>query len=211
MQLLHQQEEQVCPQGFHWDETLGRCIISPQQCPTNYRWEPAQNKCVPNTTTPPPTGADPIVGVEWYYDSTATLNTPQTISAGSSDSVEGIIIVSPWAGVTSMSIANGWLTIKSGTVEPGTTGRVGIDYYKKSRYSADDKPGFNTVFTLSFEYNGNISINIMDGNDATGGGAYAIPNFIFSGFQMSLLGPDPSPTTGFFDGVQYKSSIIMLI
>ena len=67
------------------------------------------------TGTPPPTPIDPMVGVEWYYDSTATQNTPQTINAGSSDSVEGILTVSPYAGVTSTTIANGWITIKSGT------------------------------------------------------------------------------------------------
>jgi predicted phosphodiesterase len=193
----------VCPQGFHYDDTLGRCVISPQQCPTNYRWEPTQNRCVASTGEPPPTTTDPMIGVEWYYDSTATQNTPQTINAGASDSVDGVITVSSWSSVASTTIANGWITVKSGTATPPTasTGRIGIDYYEKARYNTDDKPGFNTAFTFTFLYNGSHAVGIMDGNDPAGGGTYAIPNWIFSGFAFSIFGPEPTPDSGFFDGI----------
>src|SRR5215216_252455 len=44
----------VCPTGYNWSETLGRCVASPQTCPSGQHWDPAQAKCVPDTGSPPP-------------------------------------------------------------------------------------------------------------------------------------------------------------
>ena len=185
---------QVCPQGFNWDETLGRCIISPQQCPTGYRFEPAQNKCVPSTGNPPPPPGpvDPMIGVEWYYDSTTTQNTPQTINVSSYDATEGILFASSGGGGTAATIANGWITISGGNVLDEAT-RLCVDYWKTSRFTADNKPGFNTAFTFEFEYNANISVGMVDGCDPFSSPPL-IDNRIFTGYYMSALGSEPDPT-----------------
>ena len=47
-----------------------------------------------------------MVGVEWYYDSTATQNTPQTINVGSYDSIEGIFSLPLDGGAIAATIAN---------------------------------------------------------------------------------------------------------
>jgi predicted phosphodiesterase len=183
--------EAICPQGFHYDDTLGRCIISPQQCPTGYRWEPTQQRCVSSTGEPPPTGGDPLAGVEWYYDSTATQNTPQTINVGSYDTTEGIILPHNGAGVSNLVISGGYLNVQSGT--DGVSG-VHIDYWKKSRFTADDKPGFNTAILFSFVYENQISISVYDGNQRATG---FTPNYIFGGFGFNLIGERPTTPDGF--------------
>ena len=173
----------VCPQGFHYDDTLGRCVISPQQCPTNYRWEPTQNRCVAMSGNPPPTTTDPMIGVEWYYDSTATQNTPQTINVGSYDATEGIILPHNGQGVSNLVISGGYFNIQSGS--EGLSG-MHIDYWKKSRFTADDKPGFNTAIAFTFVYENQVSISIYDGNQRATG---FTPNFIFGGFGFNIIGP----------------------
>ena len=187
--------EKVCPQGFNWSEELGRCVISPQQCPLNYRWEPAQNKCVPSSGTPPPGGTtDPMAGVEWYYDSTATQNTPQTINAGSYDSVEGIILASDWSDVTSTVISNGYFNIKAGN----GTGNMYIDYWKKSRWTQNDQPGFNVAYTFTFVYEDQVSIGIYDGNNPNLG---FTPDTVFGGFSSNIVSPRPTEVSGFSNGM----------
>ena len=196
---------QVCPQGFNWDETLGRCIISPTQCPTNYRWEPAQNKCVPSTGTPPPTGSDPLIGVEWFYDSTATQNTPQTINPGSYDATEGILLASSYADAPAVTIVNGWITLPGTTLSTATpnhgNSRLGVDYWKKSNFASDERVGRNTVIKFKFEYNNNISISITDGCEYPTG--ILSPARIFQGYFVSITGPNfPTVPTAsdFIDG-----------
>jgi predicted phosphodiesterase len=196
--------EAVCPQGFHWDNTQGRCIISPEQCPTNYRWEPAQNRCVPSSGNPPPPpgSVDPMIGVEWFYDSTATQNTPQTINAGSYDSVEGILLASGYANVTSMSIgSDGWITIPgagASAVIGNASTRLGVDYWKKSNFASDERVGRNTAFYFKFIYNDNISIGVVDGCEYPTG--VLSPARIFGGFVLSFFGPSVAPDSGFTDG-----------
>jgi hypothetical protein len=201
--------DKVCPVGFNWDETLGRCVISPQQCPTNYRWEPAQNKCVPSTGTPPPGGTtDPMVGVEWFYNSTATQNTPQTITVGSYDSVEGILLASNYADAGSVVIGSDqWITI-TGAGAAATLGsantRLAVDYWKKSNFGSDARVGRNTAFNFKFQYNNNVSIRVQDGNDYPS--APLSPARVFGGFSVSFYGPNPDPNTGYFDGTGSRVS-----
>jgi hypothetical protein len=184
--------EAVCPQGFHFDSNLGRCIISPQQCPTNYRWEPAQNRCVAisGNPPPPPGPVDPMAGVEWYYDSTTTQNTPQTISPAAYDSVEGIVLCGDEAGVTGCTISNGYFNIQTGT---GGTAGIFFDYWKKSRFTADDKPGFNTAMAFTFVYENQMSFSIYDGNQISGG---FTPDLIFGGFGFNIIGERPTTPNG---------------
>jgi predicted phosphodiesterase len=186
--------DKVCPIGFNWDETLGRCVISLQQCPTNYRWEPAQNRCVAISGNPPfpPGPVDPLAGVEWYYDSTATQNTPQTINVGSYDSVEGIIAPHNGAGVSNTVISNGYINIQSGT--DGVSG-VHFNYSKKARFTADDKPGFNTVISFAFVYENQVSFHVVDGNHKFTG--ITPTNLIFGGFMFNIIGPRPTTPSGF--------------
>ena len=190
--------EITCPTGFHYDADQGRCIISPQQCPTGYTWSPAQNRCISNSGTPPPpdpnTPPDPMAGVEWYYDSTATQNTPQSIAANAYDSVEGIIISSQnITGASPTVISGGFIRIKRGTMtDPNQFGSIGIDYHKKARFTADDKPGFNTAFLFSVIYNGgNDTFAVLDGNSPL---ISLNLNRVFEGFRHSFIGPIPTGT-----------------
>jgi predicted phosphodiesterase len=187
--------EAVCPQGFHFDSNLGRCVISPQQCPTNYRWEPAQNRCVAisGEPPPPPGPVDPMAGVVWLYDATTTLNTPQTINAGSYDSVAGIILSSGHGSITSTTISGGWLTLPgAGAATPTANAytHLGIDYWKLSQYATDDRLGKNTAVTFTFRYNGNTSISVRDGNSYRTG--VLSPAMIFEGFACDFVGPNPT-------------------
>jgi predicted phosphodiesterase len=187
--------EAVCPQGFHFDSNLGRCIISPEQCPTNYRWEPTQNRCVAMSGEPgtPPGPVDPMAGVIWLYDATATLNTPQTINAGSYDSVAGIILSSGHGSITSTTISGGWLTLPGAGAATATASaytHVGIDYWKLSQYATDDRLGKNTAVTFTFRYNGNTSISVRDGNSYRTG--VLSPAMIFEGFACDFVGPNPT-------------------
>jgi predicted phosphodiesterase len=187
--------EKVCPQGFNYDDTLGRCVISPQQCPTNYRWEPTQNRCVAisGEPPPPPGPVDPMAGVVWLYDATTTLNTPQTINAGSYDSVAGIILASGYGSVTSASISGGWLTISgAGSATPTNRARshLGIEYWKLGSYATDERLGRNTAVTFTFRYNGNTSISVRDDNSSATGALS--PEMLFGGFACDFVGPNPT-------------------
>ena len=176
--------EITCPSGYHWDETEGRCIASPQQCPSGQHWDENQNMCVPDIIVNPPdtSGNYPVSGIEWYYDSMTTqcLLTNQTISSGN-HAPDGVLLSSGASGVNSHTISNGYLNIETG----GGNGRCYWDYHTLSRYSQDDQPGFNIAFTCKFKWVNTDNLSIKDGNHGTDGWSLD-GQLVFGGFGYSL-------------------------
>jgi hypothetical protein len=172
----------VCPTGYNWDETLGRCVASPQSCPSGQHWDPAQARCVPDTGTPPPPTSPgyPVTNVEWYYDSATVLATNATLSAGSHGS-DGVLLASTASGVSSVAISGGYVLIESG----GGNGRVYWDYHTLPRWAQDDKPGFNLAMAFEWVYEGQDNCSVKDGNHGTGGFAFE-NSLVFGGFGFSL-------------------------
>lgn len=172
----------TCPTGYHWDETLGRCVVSPTTCPVGFHFDQVQNQCVPDIIVPPPdtSGAYPVSNVEWYYDSATIMATNATIPADSHAS-DGVLLSSGASGVSSCEILNGWLYIQTG----GGNGRVYWDYHTRPRYAQDDQPGFNIAMTFKFRWVGNDNVSVKDGNHGTGGFEFE-NSLVFGGFGFAF-------------------------
>jgi len=138
--------------------------------------------------TPAPSPAQPPTNVQYFYDSTTTQNTPQTIDEEEYDTTEGIIAVSEQYNPGNAVISGGYINIKSGPSGVGGAGSIFVDYWKKPRFNTDDLPGFNTVISYEFVYEGQVSTSIAFGNEVT------LTNWdnldtIFTGFTVFFSSP----------------------
>ena len=161
-----------------------------------------------NTVTPPPPPPPdpnaPPSDVTWFYDSTATQNSAQTIDEEEYDSTEGIIGLPNKYNPGTCVISGGYINIKAGErIGEGSNsgaGQIFVDYWKKPRFDQDELPKFNTAISFSFLYEGQGVIGLNFGNEVTDSNWDNLDT-VFNGFALGIRGPVENPTNGKVDVV----------
>jgi calcineurin-like phosphoesterase family protein/SMP-30/gluconolaconase/LRE-like protein/NHL repeat-containing protein len=157
--------------------SLGQAIVSDS---FNHRIQIFNSSNFGNTPAPSP--GQPPTNIQYFYDSTSTQNDPQTINEGDYDTTEDIVVVPEPYNTNPVTISGGYFNIPTGA---DGRGRIYVDYYKKSRFTQDNLPGFNTAASLEFIQEDPNTIVLEDLNGPMDNDDL---NVIFSGFHLFIHG-----------------------